>query len=102
MDEKVSFRVTPEQKNKLKRLADMSNKTLSDYSRDAALSPTLDSAKYEFYQSINDDILHLKKYQYVAIRLILLLGSKVMESDDAVMEFFNECVKDSETRFTKE
>lgn len=44
-------------------MAALADKSLSDFTRDAALSPTLDSAKVEFYQSINEDLLELKEKQ---------------------------------------
>jgi hypothetical protein len=39
----------------------LSGKTISEYVRDTALSFNLDTAKMEFYQTINESLLDLKK-----------------------------------------
>ena len=54
--EKVQFWATPAQKNQLQRLAELNNKSLSKYILDATLVTTLDTAKMEFYTSINNDL----------------------------------------------
>ena len=90
-----------DQKNLVKRLASLSNKSLSEYVRDAALAPTLDSAKVEFYQNINENFLDIKRSQYVLTRLLLLLGTEVLKSEDAVINFYKEIVLQAEKEYQK-
>lgn len=99
MEEKVTFRVTNEQKNQLKRLANLNNKTLSDYAREAALSPTFDSTKIQFYQNINADLLYLKKSQLVITQLILLLGARALNSEDQIMDYYHTTLQDADNKF---
>lgn len=96
MKDKVYFRVSEAQKNQIKRMAALSNKTVSDYSRDAVLAPTLDSAKVEFYQNINENFVEIKRSQFVLTRLLLLLGTEVLKSEDEVINFYKEMVMKAE------
>lgn len=99
MNDNINIRVSEGQKNQLKRLADLSNKTLSNYIRDAALASTLDSAKTEFYQSINENFLELKRSNYVLTRMVLLLGAEVTKDEDSVIQFYKEIAAEAEKRF---
>lgn len=102
IDDDMKIYLSTGQKNQIKRMADLSNKSISEYVRDAALSLTLDSAKTEFYQSINENFLELKRSNYVLTRMILLLGTEVMKDEDSVIQFYKEIVAEAENRFLKE
>ncbi len=97
--EMLTVRVAPEQKKQLKRLADLAGKSVSDYVREAALKLTFDTAKIEFYQWINADLLHLKKFQYIVTRLLLVVGSESLKSDEKIMNYFRECQRDADEKF---
>ena len=64
--EKVSFRVTQEQKNHLRRLAELNKKTVSDYARDAALSANSNSLKVQ-NQSLDSDVSLLVNTQALRV-----------------------------------
>lgn len=46
---------------------------MSQYLLDAGLSLMLDTAKINFYQGINWDLLFLKRQNYITSQLVLLL-----------------------------
>ena len=100
--DEIRVYMTQDQKNQLRRLAENSQKTMSEYMLNAALSPTLDSAKYEFYQSINDDILHLKKAQLIVTQLLLNLGADQIKDTDKIMNLYREAIEDADEKFGKE
>lgn len=91
--------LTGEQKNQLKRMAEINVKSLSEYLLNAGLSLTLDAAKMDFYQSINSDLAHIKKSQLVTTRLLLLLGARQLNSEDEILRFYNDAISDAEKRF---
>ena len=91
--------LTDEQKNQLKRMAEINVKSLSEYLLNAGLSLTLDAAKMDFYQSINSDLAHIKKSQLVTTRLLLLLGARQLNSEDEILRFYNDAISDAEKRF---
>ena len=86
--EKISLRVSLAQKNKLRRLAEINNKSLSQYLLDAGLSLTLDTAKINFYQEINADLLSLKRHLYITSQLILLLANEQYKNIDTVKRYY--------------
>lgn len=96
MNENINIRVSASQKKALVRMADLSNKNLSTYARDVLLSQSLDTAKMEFYQSINDNLLELKRSNYVLTRMVMLLGTQVMKDEDGVIAFFKDISKEAE------
>lgn len=98
MDENINIRVNASQKKALVRMANLSNKKLSAYARDVLLSQTLDTAKMEFYQSINDNLLELKRSNYVLTRLVMLFGSQVLKDEDGVIQFFKDISKEAEEK----
>lgn len=102
VNDDMKIYLSTSQKNQIKRMADLSNKSMSEYVRDSALSLTLDSAKAEFYQTINENLLELQRSNYVLTRMILLLGTEVMKDEDSVIQFFKEIVSEAENRFKKE
>ncbi|SDF31715.1 hypothetical protein SAMN05660235_01157 [Sporolituus thermophilus DSM 23256] len=104
MEEKVSFRVTAEQKNRLMRLADLTNKSLSDYARDAALSfsTNCDSDFAKIEKITNDilaDIIYIKKFQYVVTRLALFIVNEYTKDSKKTMEYFHEILADANEKF---
>lgn len=101
VNDEMKIYLSTEQKNLVKRMASLSNKSLSEYVRDAALSPTLDSAKVEFYQNINENFIEIKKTQFVLTRLLLLLGTEVLKSEDDAINFYKEMVMQAEKEYRK-
>ncbi|MPL69284.1 hypothetical protein SDC9_15021 [bioreactor metagenome] len=99
--EKVQIWVTANQKTQLKRLAEINQKNMSEFILDAALSPTIDSAKLEFYESINADILHLKKAQLIVTQLLLNLGEDQLKDYDKIMNLYGEAIVDADEKFGK-
>lgn len=97
--ERVDIRVRAEQKNQLKRKAAIANKTLSEYVRDAALASTLDSAKQDFYETINSNQAQLAKSVYIVTRLMLLITAQALGSEERAMEYYHSCVSDAEKKF---
>ena len=98
MDENINIRVNANQKKALVRMADLSNKSLSAYTRDVLLSQTLDTAKMEFYQSINDNLRELKRSNFVLTRLVMVLATKALGSEDTVIDFYKELVDEAKKR----
>lgn len=97
--EKISARINIEQKNKIKRAADLGGKTLSDYIRDAVLSTTLDSAKMDFYLNINQNLINIKRSQLIITQLLLMMASEQLPVDrDHIMIFYKELVNDAEIK----
>ena len=85
--EKVQLWATPAEKNQLQRLAELNHKTLSQYILDATLSMTLDTAKVEFYTSINSDLKYLKRTAYVISKLELLIAAEQYDNQDFGVNF---------------
>ncbi|SFL43960.1 hypothetical protein [Pelosinus propionicus] len=98
-EEEIRVYLTVEQKNQIKRMANINNQSLSKYLLNAVMATSLDTAKMDFYQSINADQLHIKKSLLVLTQLMLLIGSEQLKSQDQIMEFYRERVEDAEQRF---
>ncbi len=97
--EKVQFWATPAEKNQLQRLAELNHKTLSQYILDAALTMTLDTAKVEFYTSINADLNYLKRIAYVISKLELLIAAEQYDNQDFVVDFYKATMVEAEKLF---
>jgi hypothetical protein len=87
-DEQILIKATTEQKNQLKRLAELNKKNLSEYILDSSLSLTLDTAKMNFYQNINEDLLFLKRHLYITSQLILLLAKEQYKDTEMVKRYY--------------
>jgi uncharacterized protein (DUF1778 family) len=98
-EEEIRVYLTVEQKNQIKRMANINHQSLSKYLLNAVMATSLDTAKMDFYQSINADQLHIKKNLLVLTQLMLLIGSEQLKSQDQIMEFYRERVEDAEQRF---
>jgi len=101
-EEEIRVYLTSNQKNQLKRLANISNQSLSKYVLNAAIATNLDSAKMDFYTTVNTNLLHLMRSQLVMTQLMLLIGSEQLKSQDKIMGYYKDCVKDAEKRFREE
>lgn len=97
--EKVQFWATPAQKRQLQRFAEMNNKSLSQYILDAALTITLDTAKAEFYTTINADLNYLKRIAYVISKLELLIAAEQYDNQDFVVDFYKATMAEAEKLF---
>lgn len=97
--EKVQFWATPAEKKQLQRLAELNHKTLSQYILDAALTMTLDTAKMEFYESINADLNYLKRTAYVISKLELLIAAEQYDNQDFVVDFYKATMGEAEKIF---
>lgn len=102
IDDEIKIYLSSGQKKQIQRMAELSKKSsVSEYARDVLLSQTLDTAKMEFYQSVNENLTELKKANYVLTRLLLLLGTKVLGDEDSVISFYKEMAADAENKFEK-
>ena len=97
--EKVQFWATPAEKHQLQRLAELNHKTLSQYSLDAALTMTLDTAKMDFYTSIHSDLNYLKRTTYVSSKLELLIAAEQYGDQDFVVKFYKATMGEGEKLF---
>ena len=93
--EKIQIWVTPEQKNQLRRMANFSQKSLTEYLISAGLS-TKDTTKID--ESVNVDLTYLKKSQLVLTRLLLQIGAKQLGGQE-ILNFYNEAVIDADQQF---
>lgn len=100
--ERIHIRVTSEQRKQLKRTAELSQKSLSEYLISAGLATNLDSAKTDFYHGINSELKAIKKSQYAITKLLLLVGSNQLNSEDKIQQFYEEAVDEFENEFGKD
>ena len=85
--EKISFRVTREQKNQLYRRAALEQKSISKIFMDAASSAS-DKSKIDLFKPITSELTELKKQLYVVSRLLLLIGTSEKLDADTIIDFF--------------
>lgn len=101
-DDDIKVYLTSDEKKRIERLAGLANKPVSTYVRETALASTLDTAKMEFYHNINENFLEIKKTQFVLTRLLLLLGTEVLKSEDDVINFYQEMAEQAEKAYPKD
>ena len=100
--EKIEFWATPAEKNHLQRLATMNNKCLSQYLLDSGLSLSLDTAKIDFYTTINSNLNYLKRISYVISKLELLIAAEQYDNQDFVVDFYKATMAEAEKLFKEE
>mgnify|MGYP000983266670 CR=1 FL=1 len=100
--EMLTVRVTPDQKNQLRRQAELAGKTMSEFVLDSAISQSQndnsDTAKIN-YQTIKSEILEIKKLQYIMTRMLLFTGAEVFKSDETMQKIYNESKAEAESKF---
>lgn len=96
-DERIRVYATTAQKNQLQRMAAAQQKTLSQFVLDAALSAATSVPP----GPDEKDLLQLKKDNYIIKKLLLLVGSQQLKSEDAVMDFYRKSVSEAENAFAK-
>lgn len=99
--QKIQVWVSLEQKNQLKRMADLAQKSVSDYVRDAALNANIDSTKSGFYRGINSDILTLLTNQYITNRVLLEIGGVVIKDTD-IMDIYDKAKAEAEKKIRED
>lgn len=107
--EKIQIWVSPEQKNQLRRLAELEQKSMSEYLIDAALSSASfstncdsDFAKIEAkIENITADVTYIKKFQYVVTRLALYIVNEYVKDPKKTMEYFREILSDADEKFAE-
>jgi|GEM_PF-5545083 hypothetical protein len=97
--EKIEVILSDNEKKQIRRQASLANKSLSQYLLDAGLSTTLDTAKIEFYQTINENLQTLRKNQYIITKLLLLIGSEQLNSQEKIMKYFHRAEKEADEIF---
>lgn len=93
--------MTPEQKNRLRHLAEIDEKTMSEFVLDAALNAKNDSSKSK-NQSLDSDMINVRKSLYIMTRLMLLVGSEQLKSQETIMKFYRETKEEAEKAFAAE
>ncbi len=94
--EMLTIRITSNQKNQLKRMADLAQKSVSDYVRDSALSIKSDSTKSDFNQPINSKLKAQKKNQLITVRLLLHVLFNQSQNNDLVQATYDKVVAEVE------
>ena len=94
--------LTVAQKNQLKKLAAMNNKSLSQYLLDSGLSLSLDTAKIDFYTTINSNLNYLKRISYVISKLELLIAAEQYDNQEFVVDFYKATMAEAEKLFKEE
>lgn len=94
--------LTVSQKNQLKKLATMNNKSLSQYLLDSGLSLSLDTAKIDFYTTINSNLNYLKRISYVISKLELLIAAEQYDNQEFVVDFYKATMAEAEKLFKEE
>ena len=91
--------MTESEKNELFLRAKKAGKSLSQYLIDTGLQTNIDTAKAEFYTSINDDLLYLKRMNYVLSKLLMLSLDYQYNDQEGVKEFYKKALNESEEIF---
>ena len=94
--------LTVAQKNQLKKLATINNKSLSQYLLDSGLSLSLDTAKIDFYTTINSNLNYLKRISYVISKLELLIAAEQYDNQEFVVDFYKATMAEAEKLFKEE
>ena len=94
--------LTVAQKNQLKKMAAINNKSLSQYLLDNGLALSLDTAKMDFYTTINSDLNYLKRISYVISKLELLIAAEQYDNQDFVVDFYKATMAEAEKLFKGE
>ena len=94
--------LTVAQKNQLKRIAAISNKSLSQYLLDKGLALSLDTAKIDFYTNITSDLNYLKRIAYVISKLELLIAAEQYDNQEFVVNFYKATMAEAEKLFKEE
>lgn len=97
--EEIKIYVSAVEKKQIERMASLSDKKVSNYVRDVALSQSLDTAKMEFYININTNLTRIIRSNHVLTRLVMLNGSELLKSDDKLIKFFYEMVEEAENKY---
>jgi uncharacterized protein (DUF1778 family) len=102
----IGFRVSSKVKEELQKRADKAGKSLTDYLVDVGLSSNIDTAKAEFYTSINDRLLYVQRTEYVNTMMLKLIANVlVAQSSDPnsslkdVLDYYDNVVKEAEFKF---
>jgi len=101
-EEEIQVNLTGSQKKQIEILANISNKSLSQYLLDAGLSTTIDTAKFDFYTRINSDLNYLKRISYVISKLELLIAAEQYDNQDFVVDFYKATMVAAEKLFKGE
>ncbi len=91
--------LTVAQKNQLKKIAAINNKSLSQYLLDKGLALSLDTAKIDFYTTINSDLNYLKRLSYVISKLELLIAAEQYNDQKFVVDFYKATMAEAEKLF---
>ena len=91
--------LTIAQKNQLRKLAIINNKSLSQQLLDSGLALSLDTAKIDFYTTINQDFNYLKRISYVISKLELLIATEQYDNRDFVVDFYKATMLEAENLF---
>jgi len=66
---------------------------------DAGLATTIDTAKFDFYATINSDLNYLKRIAYVISKLELLIAAEQYDNQDFVVDFYKATMAEAEKIF---
>lgn len=100
--EEIRVYMTAAEKNQIQRMAGLADKSMSEYVLKSALSQSasVDSAKMEFYQNINSDLLNIKKNLLVITQILLTMATQNLPiEEESMMEIYHECQNDAERNF---
>lgn len=108
--EKFLLSLTQEQKKELKKRADESDKSLTQYLIDSGLETKLDNSRGKFFlridselDKISKDLEYLKRVSYIQTKLIyLLINGKQISDPDLIKEFYNKAADEAEKFFSNE
>ncbi|MEG6586708.1 hypothetical protein [Dendrosporobacter sp. 1207_IL3150] len=100
-NEEIRVYLSVAQKNKLKRLAELSQKSLSAYLLEAAFTGYSDKSDDD-NGTIGKRLTRIMKTQLVMTQLMLLIGAEQLKSQDQIMKYYQECVEDADNRFGRE
>lgn len=95
----IHIRVTPGEKTRLQINAKITGKTLSEYLKNTGLEPNIDTAKANFYESINADLVYLKRATVVLTKLTLLAVNSLYQDQKELQKEYRKAVDEAEKIF---
>lgn len=91
--ESIRVYLSREEKNSIIRSSGLRGQPISEYVRSMLLSTNPTD------QNMPEDFSDVKRFQYIAVKLLLVLGSKALGSEDVIMEYFRQFQAEAETRY---
>ena len=99
--EKITFRVTKQQRLYLQTMAEKNKQSLSEYCREMVMGAgQIANARMliqerDFFDRVSHFITEQEKMMYMIARLTLFIGGE-QTTPNEIMKFFNECKADAE------